>query len=1467
MDAALETFASYVPALVLARLANHPAPLTAPVGERVIAAVLSADISGFTALTEQLVRRGPGGVEELSILLNAYFGELVDLVMSHGGDIIEFTGDGILALWATALPSPVPPSPSPPATSAALPSPAPTPEDLATVVYRAAQCGLAAQHILNGHAFTNGTRLYLRLGIGAGPVLLATVGGVLGRWELLMAGTPLVQVSAALWQARPGEVVLSPEAWSLVQHRCIGYPVGYREAATEVSTGMARSMMELGGAMRLEHLRTYLPPRPLPHIPSVPSMLQTLRDYLPGALLARLDAGQAGWVAELRRLTVLFLNVIGLEYDAPDILDRLQDGIGRLQQALYRYEGSLNQFVMDDKGTLLIAAMGLPPFNHEDDAVRGVRLALDMQESLDQMGLQSAIGVTTGLLFCGSRGNHRRRDYAMIGSVMNLAAHLMQAADGNILCDEATHQAAHTSLTFEPLPPLRIKGHDQPVAVYRPHRQPPADVCLLTNLVGRTAERDLLKARVRALADDGAGSVIVIEGEAGMGKSRLVNALLQYAHERTTACLVGKCSAVEQSTPYHVWRSVFWQVFHLGDRDSAPSSPMAGRMRVLELLRDAPDLIRLTPLLNSVLPLDIPHNDLTAQMTGQVLADNTRMLLLRILHIATSRTPTLIVLEDANWMDSASWALTMAVSQHLRSLLLVVTTRPLTDPMSGVALLRGSLEFGVSRVRLPPEGPGDAPPPAPGLPPASTAEYGYLLKRPDAYRLLLEGLPAEDVTALVSQCLGVRTLPEPVGSLIMRKAQGNPFFSQELAYALRDSGWLRLERGTCRVAPGLDDISTLDFPDTIQGVILSRIDRLTQSQQLVLKVASVIGPVFPFQMLYDIYPIEADKPALAQSLRIFEQLDLVRRETTAPDLEYAFRHVMTQEVIYHTLLFAQRRELHRAVAEWYERTAADDLSPLYERLAYHWSRARVPAKVVGYAEKAGTRALNNFANREAVRFLRQALDLTPPPHRRDSRVQRSHLERQLGEACIGLGQLPESRTHLEKAAILLGEAIPTNSLLLTTRMMREVLRQALHRLIPTRTFAPSSEAGMVMREAAHTYGLLMRIYFFANETLAALYASLRCLNLAERAWPSRWLAYAYANMGITMGSIRLHWLAEAYGRWSLDIAWQVGEVAPLVYALNLNALYRVGMGQWRKAQGALTCAVALSERLGDWASWGTCWTLMAQIAYYQGDFSRSFSMFAHLQTVARRKEDVLQQAWAMGGQGQNALRLGNLDEACAFLEEAIAWLASNAEIPSQVSNYGLLAVARLRRGDQHQARSAAEMADDLIASTPIPTAYYLIEGYAGVAEVFLALWEASQERLSLPSPPADRPDRPDCPGSLARRARQACTNLHTFARVFPIGKPRAWLCQGMYEWLAGRPAKARAAWHTSLAFATRLGMPYEQARAHEALGQHCSGDTRHAHLEEAHALFVRLGAAFDAERPHLTPRAQPAPPGGENRPR
>jgi tetratricopeptide (TPR) repeat protein len=264
--------------------------------------------------------------------------------------------------------------------------------------------------------------------------------------------------------------------------------------------------------------------------------------------------------------------------------------------------------------------------------------------------------------------------------------------------------------------------------------------------------------------------------------------------------------------------------------------------------------------------------------------------------------------------------------------------------------------------------------------------------------------------------------------------------------------------------------------------------------------------------------------------------------------------------------------------------------------------------------------------------------------------------------------------------------------------------------------------------------------------------------------------------------------------------------------------------------------VDICDQLGDRRRWGTNWTLLAQVAYYEGDFARGAEMFAQLHDEARHNGDVLQQAWALGGQGQNMLRLGRLAHAIELLEQANTALAENRELPSQISNDGLLAMCWLRREDLPRAHEAARITEALLEQVTVPAAYYLIEGYAGVAETYLALWEASGGTA-----PTERV-------ALAQQAEQACTALAGYARIFPIGRPRMLLCKGLHAWLEGRPRQAHARWQKGIEAARHLAMPYEEGLLCYEVGRHASGHTRHEHLSRAAALFTRLGARSDLER-------------------
>ena len=236
------------------------------------------------------------------------------------------------------------------------------------------------------------------------------------------------------------------------------------------------------------------------------------------------------------------------------------------------------------------------------------------------------------------------------------------------------------------------------------------------------------------------------------------------------------------------------------------------------------------------------------------------------------------------------------------------------------------------------------------------ASFSQLLSAPDFQRVRLDPLPPGDTITLISQRLGVRHLPDAVAHLIRERAEGNPFFSEELAYALRDAGLITIADGECRIAAGVD-LAKQGIPDTVTGVITSRLDHLTPSQQLTLKVASAIGRLFAFRILRDVEPLKSEQERLPSDLGMLEHLALILTGTPEPDLAFIFKHIITQEVAYNLMLFAQRRDLHREIAEWYERSYPGNLSPYYALLAFHWGQAEIPDKTMNYSGLAGEQAL------------------------------------------------------------------------------------------------------------------------------------------------------------------------------------------------------------------------------------------------------------------------------------------------------------------------------------------------------------------------------------------------------------------------------------------------------------------------------------------------------------------------------
>ncbi len=898
MSDRIRTIAAYVPRRLARQLLTAVTPLTTSDSETLLAAVLFADLSGFTSLTELLAQTGSEGLEELTRLLNESFSQIIGCIEAEGGDVVQFSGDAITAVFAADH------------------------EPLSIATRRAYQAGEAVQQTMQaiGSLVTRAgaVTLGIKVAIGAGEVTAVAAGGVHNRWHYTVTGDPLRQIAEAEAAAERGQIILSPEAQALIMPESV-QPEALRPLDWTYNSKAAESAIHL---------------------------------FIPRAVRNWLTEGLQDWIGVFRPMTVLFIGIKGVS-DPQHLHDFLRD----TQATIYRYEGSINKLAVDDKGTFLLAMFGAPPFAHEDDPWRSLRCSRELHHLGQRMGLELSVGITTGRVFVGPIGGESRREYTVMGDRVNVAARLMSMAPpSDIYCDYDTYRFTHNQAPLEPLPPVAVKGKAGLLRVYRlaDSMRTATRSIARQPLVGRQRELAQLTAYLDSL-QRGDGRILIIEGEAGIGKSRLVQELLYLTEERGLTGLVGTAQSIEQQAAYRAWRDVINDYFGLDESDDLPQRRQQVRQQVLDIV---PDLAGRLPLLNDILNLGLPDTPLAAALSGQARHNSLVLFILELLKKWVKERPLILVVEDAHWCDSLSWDLALQMARTFAlekyAFFLILAMRPLT---------------------------------------AQTKEKLGILQTIRSLRLTrtlsLQSLPARDTAALAAASLGLQAeqLPITIINLIQARASGNPFFAQEIIYALRDNDILRVVNGSnpaqCELVGDPQAIAQ-NLPDTLHGIVLSRIDRLKPEQQLTLKVASVIGRSFAYVTLHSLLRehTQIQSQLLQAYLHDLAERDLTVMELPEPDLTYVFKHIITRDVAYETLLFTQRRQLHRDVALWYEQQE-EDLSPYYAVLVYHWHQAGDEEREGYYARLAGLRSAAQYANEEALSYFNRALHLTPTSRLRE----------------------------------------------------------------------------------------------------------------------------------------------------------------------------------------------------------------------------------------------------------------------------------------------------------------------------------------------------------------------------------------------------------------------------------------------------------------------------------------------------
>jgi class 3 adenylate cyclase/tetratricopeptide (TPR) repeat protein len=707
--------------------------------------------------------------------------------------------------------------------------------------------------------------------------------------------------------------------------------------------------------------------------------------YTPKHLAEKILTSKAALEGERKQVTVLFADLKGsmellADRDPEEARKILDPVLEHMMEAVHRYEGTVNQ-VMGDGIMALFGA----PLAHEDHAVRACYAALRMQESVMKYAeevrrahaavIKIRVGLNSGEVVVRAIGSDLHMDYTAVGQTTHLAARMEQlASPGNTLLTGDTLRLVEGYVEVKPLGPVPVKGLEAPIEVYEMVGTGPLRSRLhaaatrgLTRLVGRDGELGLLRqAFERAAA--GRGQIMALVGEAGVGKSRLV---WEVTHSpQTHGWLILESSSVSygKAVPYLPVINLLKRYFKIQDRDDHDEV----REKVSSKLRgfDEP-LTATSPALLWL--LDVPVEDrqwrtLDPPERRQRTLDAVKRLLLR----ESQAQPLLLVFEDLHWIDSETQALLDSLVESLPTarILLLVNHRP---------------EY----------------------------QHGWVSKTYYA-RLRLDPLPLESTEDLLRALIGENPELEALKQLLIKRTEGNPFFLEESVRTLVETRALVGERGAYRLAKALPSIQV---PATVQAVLAARIDRLSPEEKWLLQSAAVIGKDVPFDLLKAI----ADEPeeVVRGRLSRLQAGEFLYETRLPPDLEFTFKHTLTHDVAYETLLQQQRRTLHAQIVQVIESLYPDRLIEQVERLAHHAVRGEVWEKAFAYLREAGTKAAGRSAHREAVPHFERALAvLQHLPETQESREAAIDLRFACRSSLLPLGELDRILDHLRAAEAL-----------------------------------------------------------------------------------------------------------------------------------------------------------------------------------------------------------------------------------------------------------------------------------------------------------------------------------------------------------------------------------------------------------------------------------------------------------------
>lgn len=1149
------------------------------------AAAVSVDISGFTALAETLVQHGQSGAEILTQVLNQILSPLVREVYEQGGFVAAFAGDSLTALF-----------------------PVSKGEEASLSSLRIAQS--AWRRIRKNRTVPTPFgpfEIGVRIGLSRGSVKFGIPGGRM-KHTYYFRGPGIEGCSRALAHAGKGEILVTGELLN--------------------SLGPSIRTAPAEGFHRLTDLDS-LSSTPMEHIPERGSGAPASEEELSRFVLdGVLDLVKSGASAEFRRVTATFVS-----FD-----DSMADGeINRFVTTVLElsgeYGGHFNKLLFDEKGGVILVIFGAP-LSHENDCRRTADFILALRER--EPRVEWMAGSTFGTVYAGLVGCEERCEYTAIGDVVNLAARIAQRKDwGEFRMNLALAEKLQDTHAVHLVDTFRFKGKKAPLPVYRlTERKSVAGSEFYSGLmVGRSRELERLRQWMNPVLEGRFAGVMHICGDAGIGKSRLAEELRRRIGHGTEApagegptrevqwflCPSDEILRKSLNPFRHFLRRYFHQQPNLSQEENtarfdralddlitfSEGSPAVG----LTEGDDDPlfELERTRSFLGALVDLYWPGS-LYSRLEPRLRFPNTLLALKALFKAESRRKPVILVIEDIQWLDADSGELLQLLTRNIEnySLAVLCTARHRDD----------------------------------GTPVTLQAD-------PDVprYTMELRPLGKDGVRSMARQLLGAG-ISDELSAFLLEKTASNPFFVEQLLLDLRERGALELrEEGKAETEGPKGDEWVLnertpEIPQGISAVLLARLDRLAAEVRHTVQTAAVLGREFPIQVLSRMLRDDetlTDNVKRAESARIW---------TSITEFRYLFRHALLRDAAYQMQMRARLRSLHQLAAEAMEQVYREDLSPHYAQLAYHYGQAEVDERERVYAELAGSQAADSFANREALKYLSRALELTPEGRGRfklmstrervfDLLGMRSEQERELAAMEELANDL--DRPELKAVAILRRGQYAADTSEYPAAM------EAVKRCIAlTEREDPSGELVATGVKAFNVWGISLMSQGHFDEARKKLE---QALESAERIDAPEQQVAILSNLGM------LHALQggfqEAITCWNrgLEISRDINDLLhETAILLNLgNAAF--SQGDLKRARTNWERALAIFQEIGYRTGAAHALLNLGVLLYQLGSYHQAMIHYRQALSITRETNDRQTEGMALGNLGNVLAKLGEYDEA------------------------------------------------------------------------------------------------------------------------------------------------------------------------------------------------------------------------------